>query len=284
MIAARILTAYYFLHFLIILPLLGLIETPKPLPHSISEAVLKQGRRPAPPLLLHRRSALRRSRPAGARRSAAEGTPHPPRQKWSFAGPFGQLRPGAAAARLQGLQGSLPDLSRAEPAVVPQSRRAGRPGILAGAGAKRSPPSTRCRTARTTRARCSSATAGSPTVSRRRSRTSRRARTLYNGDGAARPVGDRQGAHLRARLSLVPHRCCRSRSTRSTASTTSRRCCKATRTAAGRRHAARRAELQQILPRPFDRDAAAADRRPRRLHRRQRRRRSTNIPRTSPPS
>ena len=36
----RILTAYYFIHFLIILPLLGLIETPKPLPNSISESVL----------------------------------------------------------------------------------------------------------------------------------------------------------------------------------------------------------------------------------------------------
>ena len=39
-IAARILTAWYFAHFLIILPLLGLIETPKPLPASISESVL----------------------------------------------------------------------------------------------------------------------------------------------------------------------------------------------------------------------------------------------------
>ena len=48
MIAARILTAYYFIHFLIILPLLGLIETPKPLPNSISEAVLKKARRSPP--------------------------------------------------------------------------------------------------------------------------------------------------------------------------------------------------------------------------------------------
>jgi len=39
-VAARILTAYYFIHFLIIMPLLGLIETPKPLPASISESVL----------------------------------------------------------------------------------------------------------------------------------------------------------------------------------------------------------------------------------------------------
>ena len=40
-IAARILTAYYFLHFLVILPLLGFIEKPKPLPSSIAESVLK---------------------------------------------------------------------------------------------------------------------------------------------------------------------------------------------------------------------------------------------------
>jgi ubiquinol-cytochrome c reductase cytochrome b subunit len=39
-IAARILTAYYFLHFLVILPLIGLLEKPRPLPSSISEAVL----------------------------------------------------------------------------------------------------------------------------------------------------------------------------------------------------------------------------------------------------
>ncbi len=39
-IAARLLTAYYFLHFLIILPMLGLFEKTKPLPNSISESVL----------------------------------------------------------------------------------------------------------------------------------------------------------------------------------------------------------------------------------------------------
>ena len=43
MIAARILTAYYFLFLLIILPLLGLFETTKPLPNSISELVLREG-------------------------------------------------------------------------------------------------------------------------------------------------------------------------------------------------------------------------------------------------
>jgi len=40
---SRILTVYYFLHFLVILPVLGVIERPKPLPKSISEAVLGKG-------------------------------------------------------------------------------------------------------------------------------------------------------------------------------------------------------------------------------------------------
>ncbi|NND48904.1 MAG: cytochrome b/b6, partial [Rhizobiales bacterium] len=39
LIAARIATAYYFVHFLIILPLLGLVETPRPLPESITKSV-----------------------------------------------------------------------------------------------------------------------------------------------------------------------------------------------------------------------------------------------------
>ncbi len=37
---AKIGTAYYFIYFLVILPLLGRLETPRPLPASISEAVL----------------------------------------------------------------------------------------------------------------------------------------------------------------------------------------------------------------------------------------------------
>jgi ubiquinol-cytochrome c reductase cytochrome b subunit len=39
-VAARILTVYYFAHFLLVLPIVGLLEKPKPLPTSISEAVL----------------------------------------------------------------------------------------------------------------------------------------------------------------------------------------------------------------------------------------------------
>ncbi|MFT3672468.1 cytochrome b [Aestuariivirga sp.] len=41
---ARILTAYYFAHFIIILPVLGLLERTKPLPASISDAVLAKSK------------------------------------------------------------------------------------------------------------------------------------------------------------------------------------------------------------------------------------------------
>jgi ubiquinol-cytochrome c reductase cytochrome b/c1 subunit len=41
---SRILTAYYFIHFLVILPLLGLLETPNALPSSISDDVLRRNK------------------------------------------------------------------------------------------------------------------------------------------------------------------------------------------------------------------------------------------------
>jgi ubiquinol-cytochrome c reductase cytochrome b subunit len=40
---ARIFTAYYFLHFLVVMPIVGVLETPRPMPRSISEAVLRKG-------------------------------------------------------------------------------------------------------------------------------------------------------------------------------------------------------------------------------------------------
>jgi len=43
LIVARIATAYYFLHFIVILPLVGWFERPKPLPESISTSVLGSG-------------------------------------------------------------------------------------------------------------------------------------------------------------------------------------------------------------------------------------------------
>jgi ubiquinol-cytochrome c reductase cytochrome b subunit len=39
LIAARLFTVYYFLHFLIIMPIVGIIETPKPRPRSIAESI-----------------------------------------------------------------------------------------------------------------------------------------------------------------------------------------------------------------------------------------------------
>jgi len=42
-VVGRILTAYYFIHFLVILPLLSAFEKPRPLPASITESVLGSG-------------------------------------------------------------------------------------------------------------------------------------------------------------------------------------------------------------------------------------------------
>ena len=44
---ARIFTFYYFFHFLVIMPVLGIIETPKAMPRSITESVLGKGGRVA---------------------------------------------------------------------------------------------------------------------------------------------------------------------------------------------------------------------------------------------
>jgi ubiquinol-cytochrome c reductase cytochrome b subunit len=46
-IISRIATIYYFVHFIIILPVLGYVEKTKPLPKSISEPVLNDKERAA---------------------------------------------------------------------------------------------------------------------------------------------------------------------------------------------------------------------------------------------
>jgi quinol-cytochrome oxidoreductase complex cytochrome b subunit len=43
-LVGQLATLYYFVHFLIILPVLGLLETPKPMPASISESVLAKNK------------------------------------------------------------------------------------------------------------------------------------------------------------------------------------------------------------------------------------------------
>ncbi|NJM34149.1 MAG: cytochrome b [Rhodomicrobium sp.] len=51
LIAAQILTAYYFIHFLVVMPVVGIIETPKPRPRSIADSIFgerKPGGGPVP--------------------------------------------------------------------------------------------------------------------------------------------------------------------------------------------------------------------------------------------
>jgi ubiquinol-cytochrome c reductase cytochrome b/c1 subunit len=86
-IAARVLTVWYFLHFLIILPIVGLIEKPKPLPASITEAALK-GKKAGVAAMIAVLAALSGLFVATPAR-AAEEAPTPPLLSWSFAGPFG---------------------------------------------------------------------------------------------------------------------------------------------------------------------------------------------------
>jgi len=85
---SRLCTFYYFAHFLIVLPLLGLIETPRPVPHSISEAVLKKGKAVAAVAMLALAVGLA-GLVGSPSRASAEESEAPPANKWSFAGPFG---------------------------------------------------------------------------------------------------------------------------------------------------------------------------------------------------
>ena len=97
-IAGRILTFCYFAYFLILLPLLSRIETPRPVPNSIADDVLaKTGSKTAPMVsaviaLVGRR---RRCSPAACKTPAPRSSRLPPSQKWSFAGPFGKYDRGA---------------------------------------------------------------------------------------------------------------------------------------------------------------------------------------------
>jgi ubiquinol-cytochrome c reductase cytochrome b/c1 subunit len=84
-VLSRICTVYYFAHFLIILPLLGLFEKPKPLPASIADSIKSKAKvaGAAAAVIL----ALVVANPQSTF-AAGEG-PKPDRQVWSFAGPVG---------------------------------------------------------------------------------------------------------------------------------------------------------------------------------------------------
>ncbi|MBV9562984.1 MAG: cytochrome b N-terminal domain-containing protein [Bradyrhizobium sp.] len=90
-IAGRILTVCYFSYFLIILPLLSVIETPRPVPNSIADDVLaKSHGRPVPMVSTAIALCIATALFAGSTRDArAEEVDTPPSLKWSFSGPFG---------------------------------------------------------------------------------------------------------------------------------------------------------------------------------------------------
>src|SRR3989440_477529 len=73
------------------IPLLGLIETPRPLPNSISDAVAKKAAAILLAIGLGAASFLALPLNAFAQEHGAHETPQPPRNKWSFAGGFGKF-------------------------------------------------------------------------------------------------------------------------------------------------------------------------------------------------
>ena len=91
-VISRIFAVWYFAHFLIVMPLLGLFETPKPVPNSISEAVLKKGKATAAAAVVLFALVLGGLVGSTGHASAQEEeAPTPPMQKWSFSGPFGKF-------------------------------------------------------------------------------------------------------------------------------------------------------------------------------------------------
>ncbi len=96
-VAARILSVYYFGYFLILLPLLSRIERPRPVPNSIAEDVLaKSGGKSQPMVSTAIALMIAGAMFAGSAQNAkAEEQETPPSQKWSFSGPFGKYDRGA---------------------------------------------------------------------------------------------------------------------------------------------------------------------------------------------
>jgi ubiquinol-cytochrome c reductase cytochrome b/c1 subunit len=96
-IAGRILTFCYFGYFLILLPLLSRIETPRPTPNSIADDVLAKSKgKSATMASVVIALALAGSLLVGSAQNArAEEQEVPPSEGWSFAGPFGKYDRGS---------------------------------------------------------------------------------------------------------------------------------------------------------------------------------------------
>jgi ubiquinol-cytochrome c reductase cytochrome b/c1 subunit len=92
-IAGRILTVCYFSYFLIVLPLLSRIETPRQVPNSIADSVLAESRKVAAAVIA---LIVAGGMLVGSAQTArAEEQEAPPSLKWSFAGPFGKYDRGS---------------------------------------------------------------------------------------------------------------------------------------------------------------------------------------------
>jgi ubiquinol-cytochrome c reductase cytochrome b/c1 subunit len=96
-IAGRVLTFCYFAYFLIVLPILSRIETPRAVPNSIADDVLaKYGKKVASAIVaLVLAGGLMAGGTQSAKAADEHGGPTPPSLNWSFAGPFGKFDRGA---------------------------------------------------------------------------------------------------------------------------------------------------------------------------------------------
>ena len=139
---ARFFTAYYFLHLLVILPIVGVIENPRPLPRSITEAVL--GKAPATQgasagggnvIGLKTKTAaaaavLAATLGAGAAAWAAGDEQAPiARQKWTFAGMLGKFDAGQLQRGFKVYTEVCARCHGVKRLVLPQPGAARRPGV-----------------------------------------------------------------------------------------------------------------------------------------------------------
>jgi ubiquinol-cytochrome c reductase cytochrome b/c1 subunit len=90
-ILSRLLTAWYFIHFLVVLPLLGRVERPKPVPDSFAAAVSKGKKTAAVAIVAIAAGLLALAFPPHPAAAQVSEPPPPPRNSWSFAGPFGKF-------------------------------------------------------------------------------------------------------------------------------------------------------------------------------------------------
>ncbi len=92
----RILTFCYFAYFLIVLPILSRIETPRAVPNSIADDVLaKSGKKAVASIAVALLAGAALLTGGVQQAKAADHSETPPSLSWSFAGPFGKFDRGA---------------------------------------------------------------------------------------------------------------------------------------------------------------------------------------------